>query len=746
MERQLQGPSDTAPDTPPTPRICDACRRIDFIKALALSPAGSERIVLDADTSRFVPPLQTDCQLCRILTSTICWYHDYWSDPATQAGVSQRFTLHAFSYVQNSLWAPPPRSPSIADQEARDCHILLSIPTNMSCTDHRRECGRGEAGYVVCYPGDASGEQGLLRPQAMPEKFDYQRARLWLTDCEQNHGQSCKHTPRVIDGMKLIDCKSLQIVKAEPCMKWVALSYVWGHDSRKRQEPAVLGANPSTGPPHLPSAVSNAVRDAIDVTSQLGFQYLWVDRYCIDQQDATEMAAQIQIMGLIYRGAEVTIVAAAGKDESCGLPGVGTTPRIKQNIINLGSCTILATSQDPSSFIRKKSRWCTRGWTFQEGLLSRRRLLFTGHQTIFECNTTSWMEAVGGLEFIDDPRRIDWGGKASTSIFRRYLPGAPTNDTSNFQVDAELARRYTEWFFIAGQFTKRELSFDSDSLHAFAGIMDFKRRVEPPVLNISGLPYVLSRKAEASQHVETHLVVSLCWFHYTGTSARRRLGFPSWTWAGWAGAVRWMFLPFSGHRSCESKIRDVCFEFRDGQSTRSTEHLLRTGQMPEDYHLDRVVAFRFEARVVPSSLFFFNIREKYVGIDTDDEDDEDEENTDDSKDETDSLDETEPDLDDWGHWTVGMHKLCLKRMALPPWKPKELIGHLDDGSWGCLLLGDCSLRSYAHRRFLLVVEWRDDETATRIGALLVDQHYYMDQSYPHFFDESNLDWRRVRLI
>lgn len=123
-----------------------------------------------------------------------------------------------------------------------------------------------------------------------------------------------------------------------------------------------------------------------------------------------------------------------------------------------------------------------------------------------------------------------------------------------------------------------------------------------------------------------------------------------------------MVLPFSGIHSCDSKIRDVHFEFRDGPSTRSTEHLLRTGQVPEHYHQDRVVAFRFEARAVPSSLFFFNIREEYVGVP--DTDDEDEESTDDS------TDETEPDSDDWARWTVGMHKLCLTRMALPPWKPK----------------------------------------------------------------------------
>ncbi|KAH7114000.1 heterokaryon incompatibility protein-domain-containing protein [Dactylonectria estremocensis] len=705
MEQRTRGSVNTKTGDTETPFICDACRRIDFSKALAVSPAESERIVLDPDTSRFAPRLKTDCQLCRILSSTICCYHDTWSDPAVQASVPEKFTLSAFSYIKNSRWAPPSYPLTTAHQEARDCHILLSIPWGIYSTDHRHQCGSGDAGYVVCYPGDASGEEGLFRPQAIPEKFDYRRAQLWLNDCEDNHGKDCKHTPNPIGGMKLIDCKTLEIVKAESSMQWVALSYVWGQDSRKTKTSPVTGAQLSSGKLYLPSKISNAVQDAITVTTQLGFQYLWVDRYCINQDDALEMKAQIAKMGLIYRGAEVTIVAAAGHDESYGLPGVGATPRTKQDVVRLDSCTIMVTGQDPASFIRKKTRWWTRGWTFQEGLLSRRRLLFTEHQTIFECNTTSWMEAVGGLEFIQNPKQIDWGAKASTSIFRHFLPGfRRQRGTLSLDLDRHLGDRYTEWFTIANEFTRRDLSFDSDSLHAFEGIMDFMRRAETPMLNISGLPCVVSEKAEAAQYINTNLGVALCWFHSTGTSARRRHGFPSWTWAGWAGTTRWMVLPFTWRGSFTLKTRDISFEFEHGQVNPATKHLSRAGQKPEEYELDQIVAFHFKARVVPSSLFLFNIREKYDGVDTDEEDEEDEKDEEDGENQTGSMDENEPDPDDW------------------------------------------ALNSNAHRRFLLVVKWHGYETATRIGALLVDQHFYMDQACPNFFDESKLDWKQVRLV
>ena len=56
------------------------------------------------------------------------------------------------------------------------------------------------------------------------------------------------------------------------------------------------------------------IKDAFLVTKKLGYRYLWVDRYCIVQDDAQEKHQQIKNMGSIYENARVTIVAAAGSD------------------------------------------------------------------------------------------------------------------------------------------------------------------------------------------------------------------------------------------------------------------------------------------------------------------------------------------------------------------------------------------------------------------------------------------------
>ncbi|KAF3074217.1 hypothetical protein CFAM422_003781 [Trichoderma lentiforme] len=730
----------------PISLICESCRRIDFGKALAVPPEAlhdhaTDGVLLDEDASRFVPPLHTECPLCRILSSTICWYHDYWSDPATQAGMSTKFSLYAFSYLRNSNWAP--RGLGVEIPESRDSHLLLSIPQNMwtSNGDHSRGGNSdGELGYVVCFP-PGSVEQGLFRPQPIPNRLDYLKARSWINDCRENHSHECNSVHPIIPNMRLIDCHNSEIVMADSTMQWVALSYVWGSQSRMNDtyiSAGVVYNSPSLNC-RLPSSISNTVKDAILVTTQLGFRYLWIDRYCINQQDSVDKALQIKFMDQIYRGAQVAIIAAAGDDENYGLPGVSDRARTKQEILRLDNCTILTTSPEPVSYVRKKSQWWTRGWTFQEGLLSRRRLIFTEYQMFFECNTTSWMEASGGIEHVSMPREIDWPKcRASPSLFRYLLPGPP-NWRMSMNAELRLQHRYTDWFTAVMLYTNRNLSFDTDSLDAFTGIARLMQRASPPIFHISGLPIVISPENEGAPLFDMYLFASLCWYHSGRSTTRRRLCLPSWTWAGWAGSARWLAFPFSAHKGASPLLRDLKLEFRNGQVSSMAQHLLYGGLDAADYQLDEVVSFRFEAREVPSSMFKFNIRKKYLGVDSDDE------FIEESGDEVMEEAENIPDPDDWAYWTVGVHRLCLKRMAVPLWTPKTLLGHLDDRSWSCLLLGDYRGTSLSHRRFLLVVEWQSGDIGTRIGALVVDQHYYMDQNYPQFFEEGELPWRAVCL-
>lgn len=63
------------------------------------------------------------------------------------------------------------------------------------------------------------------------------------------------------------------------------------------------------------------------VVPNLGERYLWVDQYCIDQNDADDKHAQIGNMAAIFEGAYATIVAFSATDSASGLPGVRNLAR-----------------------------------------------------------------------------------------------------------------------------------------------------------------------------------------------------------------------------------------------------------------------------------------------------------------------------------------------------------------------------------------------------------------------------------
>lgn len=114
------------------------------------------------------------------------------------------------------------------------------------------------------------------------------------------------------------------------------------------------------------------------MTRHLGFSYLLVDRFCIDQENEEEMRDQFCNMGEIFRSAACTTVAAAGDDPTYGLPGT-SRPRIQQPQAKIDNCEFVSTML-PEHMIIPQTSWSGRGWTFQEERLSRRLIIFTDHQ------------------------------------------------------------------------------------------------------------------------------------------------------------------------------------------------------------------------------------------------------------------------------------------------------------------------------------------------------------------------------
>ncbi|KAK3400768.1 heterokaryon incompatibility protein-domain-containing protein, partial [Sordaria brevicollis] len=220
---------------------------------------------------------------------------------------------------------------------------------------------------------------------------NYPLLRRWIEGCE---GHSiCQKTPldfeptrgRKRPPIRGINCTTRRIEMIADDDTYLALSYVWGNMSL----PAVNGEENNRS---LPATAIRVVEDAMMVVKELGHRYLWVDQYCIDQNDEKNKEAQIGNMDQIYERAHATIVAFSGINSSCGLPGVNGSSRIQQYHFNSSKMNLIGLTPGLTAKVAKASVWTQRGWTFQEALLSRRLLIFAQDQAYFLCASGHWAE------------------------------------------------------------------------------------------------------------------------------------------------------------------------------------------------------------------------------------------------------------------------------------------------------------------------------------------------------------------
>ncbi|PVH71448.1 HET-domain-containing protein [Cadophora sp. DSE1049] len=304
--------------------------------------------------------------------------------------------------------------------------------------------------------------------------------------------------------------------------RYVALSYVWGQSHLRH--PDRTGGYPSLR--NAPKVIT----DSIEVVMLLGFRYLWVDRYCIDQSDLSGKHDQISRMDSIYASAQLTIIAAAGDDPDIGLPGVNGTLRRPQPACRLGDYKMVS-SLVTATVSLSGTAWTSRGWTFQEGLLSRRRLIFTFDQVYFECNGMHCTEVLHlPLEEMLD--------RATRKARSEVPPGAFTTKSIG-----DYPWRIMQY---VSDFAARQLTYQSDALNAIQGIFRAFEKSPHPLYQLMGVPimspYVISGNSvplvsTISRFPEEGFMIGLLWFHRYSPPKDdfRRTCFPSWTWAGWNG-------------------------------------------------------------------------------------------------------------------------------------------------------------------------------------------------------------------
>lgn len=188
-------------------------------------------------------------------------------------------------------------------REAEDKEEGLS---SLALVKESRQLGaewKSELPCIILAGGDNPRKAGVVAAAIQPQenqdlqsqsirivqrKVDYNLIREWITQCDAGHAERCRQAkPAGVNGMRVIDCETRQIIPFSANIgEYVTLSYVWGSsDNTARPVGNVL------------ADVPKVVEDAIVVVSELGFNYLWVDRYCIPQDGGREKHAQIRGMG-----------------------------------------------------------------------------------------------------------------------------------------------------------------------------------------------------------------------------------------------------------------------------------------------------------------------------------------------------------------------------------------------------------------------------------------------------------------
>jgi hypothetical protein len=358
--------------------------------------------------------------------------------------------------------------------------------------------------------GTLTGLLSQIAQTVHPDHPDYQFVLTSLDTCRYYHGRNCSHSLPHVHNLRLIDCKSRQIVLAAPRQRYICLSYVWGKGAIQT---AVAFDT------ELPDDVPKTVQDAMFVAINLDIPFLWVDRYCIDQANPKEKHNVIRNMDRIYEGAEITIISATGDDPHYGLPGVRGTPRKPQPTLRVCGKVFMAAQEVAGEIL--DSKWSTRGWTYQEMLLSRRRLVFTESQMYFQC---TMMHGIESLTLGVTHSRGPFG------TLYRVFPHRGIGHTNK-----DLTFRLIEYY-------KRKLSFQTDTIHAFSGILNafndspyFQNKVThfygiPIIYSYKGIDLAITRSFtsnlmwnvhhwDANDHIDNVLYWS------------RNDAFPSWSWA-----------------------------------------------------------------------------------------------------------------------------------------------------------------------------------------------------------------------
>jgi hypothetical protein len=518
--------------------LCEQCREIDFRAAGVHAPGDPQYNFFALDDIPYLPLRERaeDCVFCKVVSEAfLCWTEAHFGsvDRVSLADATVGFSALKYKSLAEIEAEETDESIGLSPSLFRiSASFTIRDPNDDGLLGPSFEFQKvGTHGITVeSIFNDPSGRNEPPEPytgRIRPLIADCRLFKKWKDDCLANHQGKCgawfpgKKPPKI----RLIDVQQKCVIERTEEARWVALSYLWGeapiltlkgHVFEDFLRPGYLSGD----------KVPKTIYDAMMLTDAIGETFLWVDSLCIIQDDPADKLDYIPRMDAIYGHSILTITAACGRDAQSGLAGMREGSRLCVQKPFTAKGISFAQTLDPvnanSLGYLTETWWNTRGWTFQEGLLSPRMLIITPQQVYWQCGESSWCE--DGF----------WEGDHTQSIYRHGLVEGFRNIWCSKTDSAE--KRYRQ---LVEVYSQRNLTQESDGLDAFRGILSaFEHH--------SAMEFFWALPTK-------YLGAALTWpAHDETIRVRRRVGlckfsdingkvvecpFPSWSWVGWIGKI-----------------------------------------------------------------------------------------------------------------------------------------------------------------------------------------------------------------
>ncbi|KAF2259901.1 HET-domain-containing protein [Lojkania enalia] len=376
---------------------------------------------------------------------------------------------------------------------------------------------------------NSSSEFGIA-PRLLGSQIYLGVIRNWINTCETRHQRICQfQVPDNYCPLWLIDVtKDCLVPGSADTSRYAALSYVWGTgDSACTTISNIEALCKPNGLRSLGTDLPATIKDAMELVRNLEVRYLWIDRFCIIQDEAQSKQTEIAAMHLLFSNSLFTIVAAEKLDASGGLYEKRRIKFKKPNeqLRSKPQAQMYQSTQVQNDQIMlehsqnfMRTKWFSRGWTFQEHLFARRRIIFHNNTVNWECSCSSWHE--GQILSRDD-------SSTSTQVYEAPQPPSRVVVCPFHPTRWPDMHRYTR---LVSMYNKRYLTYPEDAIDAFSGVLFALVSVFPGSF-ISGLP-------------RSFFDATLIWQPWTPPQRRRSVRkpvseacLPSWSWIGWQGTL-----------------------------------------------------------------------------------------------------------------------------------------------------------------------------------------------------------------